>query len=90
MNLYPIGFVNALVSEPTDENWGNVLSEIQVLDNLAPGLQGLEQFSHIIVIFFMHQSTYNPASDLVRRPQGRCDMPEIGIFAQRAKHQIKN
>jgi len=87
MNLQPIGSVKSPAAEPTDENWGNVISEIHLVEALAPGLQGLAQFSHLIVVFFMHQSTFNPATDLVRRPRGRADMPEVGIFAQRAKHR---
>ncbi len=87
MNLKPIGFVKSPVSEARDENWGNVISEIHLDSTLAAGLKGLEQFSHVIVIFMMHQSRFNPTKHLVRRPQERADMPELGIFAQRAKHR---
>ena len=87
MNLEPIGVVKSPVKEPTDENWGQVIAEIHLDDSLAPGLKGLDRFSHIIVVFFMHQSSFAPATDLVRRPQERVDMPEAGIFTQRAKHR---
>jgi tRNA-Thr(GGU) m(6)t(6)A37 methyltransferase TsaA len=87
MDMKPIGHVKSPEAEPIDEHWGDVLSEIHLDDALAPGLRGLEQFSHIIVIFLMHQSTFDPDAHLVRRPQGRTDMPELGIFAQRAKHR---
>ncbi|MFQ5873851.1 MAG: tRNA (N6-threonylcarbamoyladenosine(37)-N6)-methyltransferase TrmO [Dehalococcoidia bacterium] len=87
MKLEPIGTVESPVTEAVDENWGNVVSKIHLNDLLAGGLQGIEQFSHIIVIFFMHQSTFDSADDLIRRPRGRSDMPQIGIFAQRAKHR---
>jgi len=85
--MRPIGFVKSPVTEQTDENWGEVVSEIVLDEIYARGLQGLTQFSHVLVVFFMHQAKFNPASDLVRRPQGRADMPELGIFAQRAKHR---
>lgn len=87
MNLEPIGVVKSPVKEPIDENWRQVIAEIHLNDLLAPGLKGLDRFSHIIVVFFMHQSSFAPATDLVRRPQERADMPEVGIFAQRAKHR---
>jgi tRNA-Thr(GGU) m(6)t(6)A37 methyltransferase TsaA len=87
MSLKPIGVVRSPVTEPVDEGWGAVVSEIHLHEALAAGLQGLEQFSHIVVIFLMHESTFDPAEHLVRRPQGRTDMPELGIFAQRAKHR---
>jgi tRNA-Thr(GGU) m(6)t(6)A37 methyltransferase TsaA len=70
-----------------DENWGNVVSEIHLVDSLAGGLQGIEQFSHVVVIFFMHRFTFDLATDLIRRPRGRSDMPQVGAFAQRAKHR---
>lgn len=87
MNLEPIGIVKSVATEPVDENWGHIVSEIHLTETLTPGLRGLEQFSHLIVLFCMHQATFDPETDLVRRPRGRRDMPELGIFAQRAKHR---
>jgi tRNA-Thr(GGU) m(6)t(6)A37 methyltransferase TsaA len=87
MIVEPIGILKSPVTETTDENWGNVVSEIHLAPNLALGLTGIDQFQYIIVIFHMHKSSFDPKSDLIRRPQGRPDMPEVGIFAQRAKHR---
>ncbi|MBI2358442.1 MAG: tRNA (N6-threonylcarbamoyladenosine(37)-N6)-methyltransferase TrmO [Deltaproteobacteria bacterium] len=69
------------------ENWGNVVAEIHILDSMAPGLRGIEQFSHLIVVFFMHQSAFDSETYLARRPRGRSDMPVMGAFAQRARHR---
>jgi len=87
MILEPIGAVRSPVTEGVDEGWGTVTSEIVIDERYAPGLAGLDSFSHVIVVFHMHRSTFHPATHLVRRPQGRKDMPETGIFAQRAKHR---
>ncbi len=87
MNFEPIGIVKSPVKEGVDEGWGKVVSEIRLNKDLAPGLSGPSEFSHIIVVFYMHESSWTPKSDLVRRPQGRADMPGLGIFAQRAKHR---
>jgi tRNA-Thr(GGU) m(6)t(6)A37 methyltransferase TsaA len=87
MELNPIGVVKSPVAQETDEEWGDVVSEIHLEDHFSSGLRGIEGFSHILVIFYMHQSTFDPQDHLLRRPQGRDDMPEIGIFAQRAKHR---
>jgi len=87
MQVEAIGIVQSPVKEGIDENWGAVESTIQMREELTAGLQGLEQFSHITVVFYMDRATFNPATDLIRRPQGRPDMPEVGIFAQRAKHR---
>lgn len=87
MKLEPVGVVRSPVTEPVDEGWGEVVSEIHLDDHLVPGLLGLDQFSHLLMVFLMHQSTFDSDSDLVRRPRGREDLPLVGIFAQRAKHR---
>lgn len=87
MDIEPIGIVRSPVKEAVDENWGNVVAEIHLLDSMAPGLRGIEQFSHLIVVFFMHQSTFDVETYLARRPRGRSDMPVTGAFAQRARHR---
>jgi tRNA-Thr(GGU) m(6)t(6)A37 methyltransferase TsaA len=87
IQLEPIGTVRSPISEGVDENWGAVIAEIHLAEHLAPGLQGLDQFSHLLIVFWMHQSSFDAASDLLRRPRGRADMPPTGIFSQRAKHR---
>jgi tRNA-Thr(GGU) m(6)t(6)A37 methyltransferase TsaA len=87
MEFQAIGSVKSPVKEPLDENWGEIISEIHVAPSMAQGLQGLEHFSHILVVFYMHQATHDTKTDLVRHPRGRADMPKVGIFAQRARHR---
>lgn len=82
-----IGVVSSQVKAGTDSNWGDITAEIRLHPQFAAGLQGLEHFSHAIIVFFMHKSSFNPETDLQRKPQGREDMPQVGIFAQRAKHR---
>jgi tRNA (Thr-GGU) A37 N-methylase len=90
MSFTPIGTVRCSVTEEIDHGWGGITSEIVLEEALAPGLQGLEQFSHTIIIYHMHQARFNPATDLQRRPRGRADMPLLGIFAQRPKHHTNS
>jgi tRNA (adenine37-N6)-methyltransferase len=87
MKLEPIGYVRSPVKDKIDEKWGQVIAEIHLKRELASGLKGLDSFSHILVVFYMHEAAWSPETDLVRRPQGRVDMPEVGIFSQRAKHR---
>src|SRR5690349_1796843 len=88
MQLEPIGVVRSPITQGVDEGWGVVESELVLADELAPGLRGLEAFSHALVIYAFHAGgAFAPASHLVRRPRDRADMPECGIFAQRAKHR---
>jgi tRNA-Thr(GGU) m(6)t(6)A37 methyltransferase TsaA len=87
LNIESIGTVKSPVKEGVDEDWGGVVSEIHLEERYAPGLVGLNGFSHLLVVFYMHKSTFEEGAHLQRRPQGRQDMPLIGIFAQRAKHR---
>ena len=81
----PIGFVKSGVTEKVDNGWGSVTSEIVINKDLKDGLKGLEEFSHIIVVYHLNEARFIKEEHLTRRPQGREDMPVVGIFAQRAK-----
>jgi tRNA-Thr(GGU) m(6)t(6)A37 methyltransferase TsaA len=86
-DLEPIGTVHNAVVEPTDEGWGAVVSEVRLRPELGPGLRGLEEFSHVLVVYLMHGARFEAASHLTRRPRDRPDLPLLGIFAQRARHR---
>jgi len=85
MDLIQIGSVKSPQTEAVDEGWGNVVAEIELQKGLGAGLQGLSEFSHALVVFFMHEARFDWKNDVLRRPRGLDDMPEIGIFAQRAR-----
>jgi tRNA-Thr(GGU) m(6)t(6)A37 methyltransferase TsaA len=50
-------------------------------------LDGIESFSHLLILYWMHRAAEAEPVRMRRRPQGRADMPEVGIFAQRARHR---
>jgi tRNA-Thr(GGU) m(6)t(6)A37 methyltransferase TsaA len=85
ISLHPIGRVVCDVTAQTDQQWGTVTSRIELLPEYRGGLLGLDQFSHVLVITYLHQAGYVPAEHLTRRPRGLPTMPLAGIFAQRAK-----
>ncbi len=85
MDLIPIGTVRSPQSQAVDEGWGEVVSDIHLQPGLGSGLSGLEEFSHAVVVYYMHEARFDWRNDFVRRPQGRDDMPEVGIFAQRTR-----
>jgi len=81
----PIGFVSNQVTNPVDENWGEIVSRLEINPEYSRGLNGLGQFSHAIVLTYLNRASFDPVKHLVRRPRGLDTMPEVGIFAQRAK-----
>jgi tRNA-Thr(GGU) m(6)t(6)A37 methyltransferase TsaA len=82
-----IGVIYNGVKEPIDEGWGSIESEIVLDETFANGLDGIEAFSHVLVLYWMHRAAEAEPVRMRRRPQGRSDMPEVGIFAQRARHR---
>lgn len=87
MECVIIGEVKSHVTEAVDMNWGDVISEIVLKPEYAPGLLGLGEFSHAMILTFLHEAKYDPEVHLRRHPQERHDMPLLGIFAQRARHR---
>lgn len=85
VKLKPVGFVSSPVTERTDQNWGGVTSRILLVPEYFGALSGLEDFSHAIIITFLHQAKYEKERHLQRNPRGLKSMPTVGIFSQRAK-----
>ena len=84
----PIGTVRCAVTEMSQGGWAKIESAIHVDPTLAQGLQGLAGFSHILVAFFLDRAQgFDPAKQLLRKPRGREDMQEVGVFAQRTKYR---
>ena len=51
----------------------------------ARSVAGLEEFSHVEVVFRLRPRRPRRGVRVSRRPRGNPEWPEVGIFAQRAK-----
>ncbi len=85
--LQPVGVVRSPITEVADDCWGNVTAVIE-LDpaRFTPeSTMGLEEFSHLQVVFLLHR--IRPESVLTgsKHPRERQDWPRVGVFAQRTK-----
>jgi len=87
ITLQPIGIISSPVTERRDENWGETRSKVLLNPEFAGALLGLEGFSHAIIVTYLHQARYEREKHLQRRPRNLETMPEVGIFAQRAKNR---
>ncbi len=85
MVLTPIGHVRNSIKEKMKHGWGSVESELVIESGFLNLLDGLEGFSHIIVLFQMHQVSGEVPVKV--HPQGREDLPLVGLFATRAPHR---
>ena len=87
ITLEPVGLVLGGRSEPIDDDWGAVEAVLR-LDGarFAPdAVAGLDEFSHLVVVFQFHRVDPADVQSGARRPRGNPDWPEVGMFAQRAK-----
>lgn len=74
--------------EILDDDWGGVTSVIRLDDAFsAEALSGLDDFSHVEVIFYFDRVPEGKIETGARRPRGRADWPLVGIFAQRGKNR---
>jgi tRNA (adenine37-N6)-methyltransferase len=89
ISMVPIGIVRSTVAKPIDDVWGGLVSRID-LDTSRfahESLAGLDEFSHVEIVFAFHQVDENEIESAARHPRGRTDWPKVGIFAQRGKRR---
>jgi len=85
--LEPVGVVVGGRTEPVDDEWGAVEAVIR-LDARRFGpdvVAGLDEFSHLVVVFQFHLVDESAVRTGARRPRGNPAWPEVGMFAKRAK-----
>jgi len=80
ITIKPIGFARNAVKEPRFGNFADEISEIMVDDKFSGALEGIDDYSHVIIVYWM-----DGVKDYViaHRPQGNPDVPIVGIFACR-------
>lgn len=84
--LCPVGVIRGGRTEARDDDWGDEVCRIELDDRFGPSaLAGLEDFSHVDVVFVFHLVDEDDVVTGARRPRGRADWPEVGIFAQRGR-----
>jgi tRNA-Thr(GGU) m(6)t(6)A37 methyltransferase TsaA len=78
----PIGFVrtSAVGAEVKDKA---TISQIILNGSLVDGLEGVDGFSHLFVLFWLNQVSDEQRKTLKVHPRGRVDLPLLGVFATR-------
>ena len=86
LTLKPIGVVRNEVRQAPGAGygWEEVVSDIVVDSSLTEALDNLEEFSHIIVLYWMHQAAAGGQPPTKVHPRGRQELPLIGLFASRS------
>ena len=87
MTLKAIGIVRSELKEaPVRRDRWEVVSEIVITPSLTEALDGLEEYSHITVLWWMHLL---PSAEVTLKvhPMGRQESPLKGIFALRTPNR---
>lgn len=77
-------------AEPTDDYWGGTQSIIRIdRARFAPAAtRGLEEFSHLEIVFRFHLTDPTDLNLGARRPRNNPEWPEVGIFGHRNMRRI--
>ena len=80
--LKPIGVVRtaAVGDEVKDKTR---ISHVVIRNELAEALEGVDGFSHLFVLFWLHEIPAKQQKTLKVHPRGRKDLPLLGVFATR-------
>lgn len=88
IELTPVAYIKNKRKAIEDDNWGNVISEIVLIDSLnADCLKGITSFSHAEIVFYFDQVKDFEINYSARHPRDNKDWPLVGIFAQRGKNR---
>ncbi|MFI5807274.1 SAM-dependent methyltransferase [Streptomyces sp. NPDC051561] len=82
--LEPIGYVIGGRTDPGDDYWGGATALIR-LDPVYPAevVQGLEEFSHLIVTWHFHRASPEDVALHARSPRDNPAWPPTGTFVHR-------
>jgi tRNA-Thr(GGU) m(6)t(6)A37 methyltransferase TsaA len=83
-NSRPVGIVSNEIKQPGRFNFDNTVSTIVLLPKFTRALDGIEEFSHIVVIFWLHRIKRIERTILKTHPRRDFSLPLTGIFATRS------
>ncbi|KOP72550.1 transcriptional regulator [Lysinibacillus sp. FJAT-14745] len=87
-NIKPIAVVSNSRTMIEDDNWGSVISTIELTKDMhESSLKGIDDFSHLEIIFYFDKVADEKIQYEARHPRNNTDYPEVGIFAQRGKNR---
>ncbi len=86
-HFHPIGHVEHTVAdEEVPRRRHELVCDVVLSPELAPALDGIEDYSHLFVLFWMHRLAGEPCRLRVH-PRGREELPLTGVLATRSPHR---
>ena len=89
INVEPVGWVRTSRRDLSDDFWGGITSTIELDTSRfeANAVAGLDQFSHIEVIYYFDKVSLDKIVTGAGHPRENPAWPKVGIFAQRKKNR---
>lgn len=83
--IHPVGFVRNEMSEKVSgEASRDIASEIVVEEDLRDCLDGIEDHSHAVIVYWLNRIPEEERKVLKVRPMGDASLPIVGVFATRS------
>ncbi|MFI6285569.1 SAM-dependent methyltransferase [Streptomyces sp. NPDC051018] len=83
LEIKPIGIVVGGRAEPTDDHWGGHAIIRLNSDYPVEVVQGLEEFSHLLVVWHFHKASPDDVALHARSPRNNPAWPSTGTFVHR-------
>lgn len=80
IKIKPLGKAKNKIKKPQLPGWKNLVTTITINKRYEKGLDGIEDYSHVIVVYWMDKEN---ECHIKHHPQGKADVPYVGIFACR-------
>jgi tRNA (adenine37-N6)-methyltransferase len=88
IGMSPIAIVKNTRKEVEDDNWGDVISTIELDSAFSEeALFQIESFSHAEIFYYFDRVEDSKIETGARHPRNNQEWPKVGIFAQRGKNR---
>jgi tRNA-Thr(GGU) m(6)t(6)A37 methyltransferase TsaA len=87
ITLKAIGRVRNSIGKMKREGWESVVSEIILDPQLEEALAGVEDYSHLLILFWLSRVQRAGRGMKKIHPKSRQDLPLVGIFATRTQYR---
>lgn len=88
IQITPIATVKNTRTEIEDDNWGGIVSVIELEESMPEeALLEIESFSHAEILYYFHLVPDSKIETGSRHPRNNTAWPKVGILSQRGKNR---